>query len=103
MDLKIDEDKFEEYQTVLTEALIQGIRVKLLEAGLKDRALEEATAEIAFSITSIIDDTTMIENESGESVRPYLTFLDDDNLLHYGENSFTYERVKPMLKKIFDV
>ena len=53
--------------------------------------LEDITAGIALSVASIIDDTTGIEID-GVEVHPYLTFrTNDDEIIHCGENSYTYE------------
>jgi hypothetical protein len=75
--------------------------VRLVESGITDEKLEEITAFMAFSIASIIDDTARIESD-GIEVRPYLTFrANDDELIHCGENSYTYEFVEKILKELF--
>ena len=101
MELKLDTEKFDEYQKLFIGEITKTIMVKLIEAGLKDQELEDATASIAFNIASIIDDTTKIEAD-GEEVRPYLTFRQgEDELIHCGENSYTYDRLMPVMKKLF--
>ncbi|MGB0712695.1 MAG: hypothetical protein ACPGUC_03960 [Gammaproteobacteria bacterium] len=103
MELKLDTDQFEDLQTAFIEEIVRTISVKLQEGGMQGQAMEEMTANIAFSIASIIDDTSMIEVD-GTSVKPYLGFRDDDdNIVHCGENAYTYEFVIPILKKLFDV
>ena len=103
MDLTLEPDRFEERQEIFTKAIIEGIMVKLVEAGLEGRKLEEATASIAFSIASMLDDTTGIESE-GTEVKSYLTFrTGDDEIIHCGENAYTYEFVRGALKELFDV
>jgi hypothetical protein len=75
--------------------------VKLQEAGLNGSRLEEATAGIAFSVASAIDDTAAIEVD-GTEVHPYLTFrTSDEELTHCGENSYTHEFVYEILQRMF--
>ena len=103
MQLKLNPDDFDELQSLFIAEIIDKIRIKLVEAGLKGLEMEEITAAIAFSIASTIDDTSNIEVD-GVEVHPYLTFRDkDDNLIHSGENSYTYDYVLGELKKLFDV
>ena len=61
MQLNLDPTLFDEQQFTLVRELVQSIRVKLQEAGLNGEKLEEATASIAFSVASTIDDTSAIE------------------------------------------
>ena len=103
MQLKLNPDRFDELQVLFIREVIDKIRIKLEEAGLKGLEMEEITANIAFSIASTIDDTSGIEVD-GVEVHPYLTFRDeDDNLIHSGDNSYTYDFVAGALKKLFDV
>jgi len=103
MQLKLNPDKFDELQDLFIGEVTDKVRVKLLEAGITGLEMEEITANIAFSIASTIDDTSGIEID-GVEVHPYLTFRDeDDNLVHSGENSYTYDFVRGALKKLFDV
>jgi hypothetical protein len=102
MKLELEPEKHEEFQQALIREIAQTVMVKLVEAGLKGEKLEQATANVSFSIASIIDDTTAIEKD-GEAVKPYLTFRDgDDAIIHCGENAFTYEFVTGILKDMFD-
>jgi hypothetical protein len=101
MRLNLDPTLFEEQQIMLVYEVVQSIRVKLQEAGLSGRNLEDATASIAFSIASAIDDTSAIEVE-GTEVHPYLTFrTSDDELTHCGENSYMHEFVYEVLQKMY--
>jgi len=103
MQLKLDPDRFDELQAIFIGEVIDKIRFKLEEAGVKGLNLEEITASIAFSIASTIDDTSDIE-ANGVEVHPYVTFRDkDDNLIHSGDNSYTYDFVRGALKERFDV
>jgi hypothetical protein len=100
MQLNLDRKLFDEQQFILVRALVQSIRVKLREAGLSGEQLEEATASIAFSVASMIDDTSAIEAE-GQEVHPYLTFrTSDDELTHCGENSYAHEFVYEALQSL---
>lgn len=103
MDLKSDPEQFDALQQAFIEEIIKSITTKLVEAGITGDQMEHITGNIAWSIASIIDDTTRIESDEGE-VRPYLTFRSgEDELIHCGENSYTYEYVTGILKKLFDV
>jgi len=100
MHLKVDLTVFDEQQFILVRELVQSIRVKLQEVGVSGEKLEEATASIAFSVASTIDDTSAIEAD-GKEVHPYLTFrTSDEELTHCGENSYTHEFVYEVLKSL---
>jgi hypothetical protein len=101
MQLNLDPTLFEEQQHLFVRELVLSIRVKLQEAGMDDDRLEAATASIAFSIASTIDDTAAVEVD-GTEVHPYLTFrTSDGELTHCGENSYTHEFVYDVLKEVF--
>jgi intein/homing endonuclease len=101
MRLNVDEKVFEEQQVLLVRELVQNISVKLREAGLDGKKLEEATAGIAFSVVSVIDDNAGIEVE-GTEVHPYLTFrTGDDELTHCGENAYLHEFVYEVLQSLY--
>lgn len=103
MELKLNPDKYDELQALFIREIIDKIRIKLVEAGLTGLEMEEIAASIAFSLASTIDDTTAIEVD-GVEVHPYLTFRDEnDDLIHSGDNSYTYDFVLGALKKLFDV
>jgi hypothetical protein len=100
MHLNLDPTRFEDQQVALVRTLVEGIRVKLQEAGLSGNQLEDATVSVAFSVASTIDDTSAIEVD-GTEVHPYLTFrTSDDELTHCGDNAYTHEFVYEMLQKI---
>ena len=101
MELKLDFDKFDELQRILIHEIVETTMVKLMENGLEGQQLEDATASVVFSIASIIDDTTRIESNDIE-VKPYLTFRgSDEELIHCGENSYTYDLTMGAMKKVF--
>lgn len=103
MKLELEPKKFDGYQAIFIEEIVKTIMTKLVESGLEGEKMEQITADIAFSVASIIDDTTRIESD-GLEAKPYLTFrVSDDEIIHCGENSYTYEYVIGVLKKLFDV
>lgn len=102
MNLVLDRDKYDVFQSIFINDLIERIIIKLRESGMDGLELEETTAKIAFSLASAIDDTAGIES-NGTEVKPYLAFrTSDDEIVHYGENSATHEFVMPALKRLFD-
>jgi hypothetical protein len=102
MQLKLDPSLFEEQQLLFVRELVESIRVKLQEAGVDGGKVGDVTASIAFSVASMIDDTSAIDVE-GVEVHPYLTFrTSDDELTHCGENSYTHEFVYEVLKEVFE-
>lgn len=102
MQLKIDSEKFDDYQKTLMRELIEQIRFKLAAGGVTGEAQHDLTLEIAFSIASSLDDTAKIEVE-GTAVRPYITFRDEDEqLIHCGENSYMHEHVSSLIAKVFN-
>ncbi|MCW8827428.1 MAG: hypothetical protein OQK94_00055 [Gammaproteobacteria bacterium] len=100
MQLKIDSDKFDEYQKALMRELIEQIRFKLAAGGVTGNNLHDLTLEVAFSVASTLDDTAKIEVE-GTPVRPYITFREDEQLLHNDENSYMHEHVSSLIEKVF--
>ena len=101
MKLTTETSKFEEHQALFISDIVETITVKLKEAGVDSEKMEDLTASIALSIAGIIDDSANIE-VNGVEVHPYLTFrVNDDEIIHCGENSYTYEYVYGMVKKLF--
>ncbi len=102
LELKLDTEKYDEIQKAFIKEIIQTIHVKLVEAGLQGETLENTTAHLAYSLASLIDDTSGIESE-GVQARPYLTFkVDDNEIIHCGENSYTYEYVTENMKALYE-
>lgn len=101
MKLTLASSRFDEHQAIFTAEIVERIKIKLQEAGVGQDKLEDLTATIAFSIAGIIDDLAGIEVD-GVDVHPHLTFrTDDDELIHCGENSSTYEHVYGAMQKLF--
>ncbi|RLA01062.1 MAG: hypothetical protein DRQ47_08610 [Gammaproteobacteria bacterium] len=103
MKLVQDSDRFDNYQVALIKEITQAIAVKLVETGMQGEQMENTTANIAFSIASILDDTSAIKAADDEDVHPYLTFRSGENeLVHCGENSYTYELLTNVLEEMFE-
>ena len=103
MELKLDIEQYEHKQQVFITEIIEIIRVKLMESGLQADTVHDLTAGISMSIASIIDDTSGLESD-GVNVKPFLGFRsnDDENeIIHCGENSYTYEYVYGILRNKF--
>lgn len=101
MNLKFNSEQFDKYQAILASEIAERVLIKLREAGMDGKQLEEYTASITFSITNVIDDMAAIEVD-GTEVKPYLTFrTGDDELLHCGENSCINTFVYDALNKLF--
>lgn len=102
MKLVQDSERYDDFQVALIKEITEAVRVKLVEAGMQGALMENTTANIAFSVASILDDTTGIETD-GVEVHPYLAFhSDEDQLVHCGENAYTYEFVTGVLKEMFE-
>lgn len=102
MEFQLDPKKFDQYQTILIHEIALAIKIKLIEAGLEGEQLQETTSNMSASIASIIDDTTEIVS-NGTEVHPYLAFrLNDDAIIHGGENSYTYDRLVSALNRAFE-
>ena len=99
MDLQLNLGKFEEQQAIFVEELTKTIQVKLAEAGLESKKINELTGSLAFSITCMIDGIAGIESD-GTQIHPYLTFQVDDELVHCGENSFMHELIYDVLGRL---
>ena len=101
MKLKVNTSKFEEHQAIFISEIVEKIKIKLQEASVDPDKLEDLTASIALSVAGTIDDTAGIEVDGAE-VHPYLTFrANDDEIIHCGENSYTYEYVYSAMKRLF--
>ena len=101
MKFKIDTSTFEEHQALFVSDIVEKITIKLKEAGVAAEKVEDLTASIALSIAATIDDAASIEVD-GVEVHPYLAFrVNDDEIIHCGENSYTYEYVYGAMKKLF--
>jgi len=101
MKLTLASSTFDEQQAIFTAEIVERIKIKLQEAGVEQDKLEDLTASIALSIAATIDDLAGIETD-GVEVHPYLTFrTNEDELIHCGENAYTYENVYSAMMKLF--
>ena len=101
MKLTLSHEKFGELQALFTAEIVERIKIKLQEAEVDAEKIEDLTASIALSVAGVIDDLAGIEVD-GQEVHPFLTFrTDEDELTHWGENSYTYEQVYGAMKKLF--
>lgn len=101
MKLKLESDTFDAHQAIFTAEIVERIKIKLIEGGVEQDKLEDLTASIALSIAGVIDDLSDIEAD-GVEVHPYLTFrTEEDELIHCGENAYTYDQVYGAMTKIF--
>ena len=101
METRVDVEKFDQLQEIFARDLMERIRLKLLEAGIAGNTLKDLTGEIAFSVTSAMDDLAIIEKD-GVEAHPYLTFIDEDEkLIHCGENSFAHELIAGLMDEVF--
>lgn len=101
MKLTLDSEKFNDLQAMFVADIVARIKIKLQEAEVEQEKLEDLTASIALSIAGVIDDLAEIEAD-GVEVHPYLTFRDgEDELIHWGENAYTYEQVYSAMQKLF--
>ena len=66
MQLTVNTEKFDELQALFIREVIDKVRIKLEEAGIKGLEMEEITGSIAFSIASTIDDTSGVEVDGVE-------------------------------------
>lgn len=101
MKLTLASDIFDKQQAIFIAEIVERIKIKLQEAGIAQEKLEDLTASIALSIAGVIDDLAGIEAD-GEEVHPYLTFrIADDELVHWGENAYTYEQIYSAMTRLF--
>ncbi|SDY22791.1 hypothetical protein SAMN05421644_1408 [Allochromatium warmingii] len=101
MKLIHDSELFNTLQAKFTAELVTRIKIKLQEAGIASEQLEDLTVSIALSVAGVIDDLAEIET-AGIEVHPYLSFrTDDETLIHWGENAYTYEQVYGAMQTLF--
>ena len=97
-----DAEKFEELQEIFVREIIEQIRFKLAQGGITGNKLKDLTLEIAFSVTSTLDDQANIESD-GTEVHPYLAFIGPENeIIHCGENAYGHEFVSSLIEKVFN-
>lgn len=100
MKLTLAPTQFDQCQAILVAEIVARIHLKLQEAGIAEDQQEDLTAGIALSITGVLDDLAVIEDD-GLEVHPYLTFRGTDaELIHCGENAATHEFVYAAMQRL---
>jgi len=100
--IRLDADEYDEQQAIFIGAIIEKVKAKLAEAGIKGESLKELTGNISFGIATLIDNSSSIEFD-GKEIVPLLTFLQgEEELIHCGGNSFTHEYVFGVLDEVFE-
>ncbi|MEW8632247.1 MAG: hypothetical protein AB2591_19795 [Candidatus Thiodiazotropha sp.] len=100
--IKSHADEYDEQQVTFIGAIIEEVKSKLEEAGMKGEQLKEITGNISFGIATLIDNSASIEFD-GKEIFPLLTFIEnDDELIHCGGNSYTHEYVFGVLDEVFE-
>ncbi len=100
--LKLDSDEYDGQQAIFIGAIIEDVKAKLEEAGIKDEALKDLAGNISFGFATLIDNSSSIEFD-GKEIVPVLTFLEgEEELIHCGGNSYTHEYVFGVLDEIFE-
>lgn len=88
---------FDDRQKALTEAILVAVAVELKKVDAPRDLVEQLTGSIAFSVTSLIDDSTSVDFSDG-NVAPLLTFQVGENELAYaGGSSWMHEYVYRLL------
>ncbi len=97
----VKSDDFDRYQQELTQQIVTAIRYELEKVDTPDDLVRELTENIAFAVTSLIDDTAGLEI-NGKSISPILTFLNEREELEFSKgNSWMHEHVREKVKKHF--
>lgn len=85
--------QFDALQRALVAEIVRAVRSELERAETPSEIVASLTGAIAFSVTSLIDDTAGLEVD-GRPLRPILAFqLDGDTLGWAGGNSWMHEYV----------
>jgi len=77
MKITIDDQQYEKLQARLMDEIIETIVLELQNAGVEEEKICELTADLSFSIGTILDASRIMELE-GKSVLPFLAFAADD-------------------------
>ena len=96
---------YEEYQALLSQALVGSVRQRLEAASIKGKRLQELVEGIAFDVGAIIDGSQVVSTEEDHLV-PVLGFAEGrmrDQLLlsHAGGGSSLHEFVPGAVREAF--
>lgn len=93
--------EFDGYQQALTRLIVLAVKQELEQAQAPSDRIRELTENIAFAVTSLIDDTAGMEVD-GKPVSPLLTFLNEDQDLEFANgNSWMHEYVYAQVDRVF--
>jgi hypothetical protein len=103
LNLKLNADEYDEQQVILIGSIIEDVKARLEEDGIKGEQLKKLVSNISFGIATLIDNSASIEFE-GKEIFPQLTFYleDEDNLIHCDGNSYMHEYVFGIVDEIFE-
>lgn len=106
MELSINDEEFGKRERTLAAALIRFIKEDLEKAGLSGEQVRNLTTQIAFRVTSVLDDSCFIYQRSTmKPLRPVVMFADDADyhrlVTHKGVHSSMHEYVHAMVDVAF--
>ena len=91
---------YDRLQQALTLELIRRIKGELEKVDAPDDLVRKLTGNIAFAVTSVIDDVAGFQSD-GENVSPVLTFSVGRETLEFcGGNSYMHEYVHRLLPSV---
>jgi hypothetical protein len=96
-------DDFDIYQAALTREIVEAIKRELEQVDAPNELVKELTGNIAFAVTSLIDDLAGLEID-GKSHSPVLTFLNESDVLEFANgNSWMHEHVFSQVEQVFAI
>ena len=91
---------FDERQQALAAAILEAVALELKKVDAPEELLEQLTGSIAFSVTSLLDDTSSVDFGEQE-LSPMVTFqVGDDELAYGGGNTWMHEYVYRLLPEV---
>ncbi len=101
MEIKSNRDSFEKQQTRLIQEIANNVKSCLEKAGVE--ANQKLVGRLVFGICATLDGSSEIDLD-GNLVRPYLTFVDDDEgeELIEGGGSWMHEISHDIVAEIFE-
>jgi len=102
MKLVKDEAKFDDLQPWFTGEIIEIIKSRLEEEKVEGEKLRKICGDIAFSICTLIDGSSIFEVE-GKEYDPVLSFSEEEHTMFFnGGSSYLHEYVFGVLAEYFD-
>ncbi len=103
MELKLDSNKFDQYQIILASNIIKATYEELNDLGIPVEKLNDICSRIAFNICCLIDGCETLVAK-GYKFSPILTFVDDDTSFNVaiscGGNSYMHEYVDKIIHEL---